>query len=96
VAIARALMMDPELLLFDEPTSSLDPQLTAEVLAVMRKLSDDRMTMVVVTHEMGFAREAADKILFMADHKIIASGTREEIFERPTDPRVRDFIESIL
>ena len=96
VAIARALMMEPELLLFDEPTSSLDPQLTAEVLGVMRQLSEDRMTMVVVTHEMGFAREAADKVLFMAQSHIIEAGTTEEIFGNPKNPLVRDFIQSIL
>ena len=96
VAIARALMMEPELLLFDEPTSSLDPQLTAEVLSVMRRLSEARMTMIVVTHEMGFAREAADKVLFMADAHILASGSTADIFERCEVPRVREFIESIL
>ena len=96
VAIARALMMEPEILLFDEPTSSLDPQLTAEVLAVMKKLAKGNMTTVVVTHEMGFAREAADKILFMCDREIIESGTPEEIFERPRDPRIKEFISSIL
>jgi len=96
VAIARALMMQPEMLLFDEPTSSLDPQLTAEVLSVMRKLSEEEMTMIVVTHEMGFAREASDKVLFMADRSIIAAGTTEEIFEHPQDERVRSFISSIL
>ena len=96
VAIARALMMNPDVLLFDEPTSSLDPQLTAEVLAVMRWLSQKRMTMIVVTHEMGFAKEAADKILFMTDEGIIGQGTKEEIFDAPKDPRIREFIESIL
>lgn len=96
VAIARALMMDPDMLLFDEPTSSLDPQLTAEVLAVMRRLAQKRMTMVVVTHEMGFAREAADRILFMHERKIIGSGTVNEIFINPKDPRIKEFIDSIL
>ena len=96
VAIARALMMNPDVLLFDEPTSSLDPQLTAEVLAVMRRLSEKRMTMVVVTHEMGFAKEAADKILFMTDEGIIGQGTKAEIFDAPKDPRIREFIDSIL
>ncbi len=96
VAIARALMRDPEILLFDEPTSALDPQLTAEVLGVMRQLHEQRMTMVVVTHEMGFAREVADKILFMADSGVVAMGTPEEIFERPSDPRIKEFIDSIL
>ena len=96
VAIARALMMKPEMLLFDEPTSSLDPQLTAEVLNVMRKLAEERMTMVVVTHEMGFAREVADKVLFMQEREIIGQGTTADIFEHPSDPRIRSFIESIL
>lgn len=96
VAIARALMMEPELMLFDEPTSSLDPQLTAEVLNVMRQLSEEHMTMIVVTHEMAFAREAADKVLFMADKHILAAGTTEEIFDKPTEPRVKEFISSIF
>ncbi|MEG1773237.1 MAG: ATP-binding cassette domain-containing protein, partial [Oscillospiraceae bacterium] len=96
VAIARALMMEPDMLLFDEPTSSLDPQLTAEVLAVMKKLAANRMTMLVVTHEMGFAREAADKVLFMCDREIIGCGTTEEIFVHPKDPRIKDFIDSSL
>jgi len=96
VAIARALMMEPEMMLFDEPTSSLDPQLTAEVLAVMRQLSEEKMTMIVVTHEMGFAREASDKVLFMAERQIIAAGTTQEIFENPKDERVKSFISSIL
>ena len=96
VAIARALMMDPDILLFDEPTSSLDPQLTAEVLAVMKKLVAKRMTMIVVTHEMGFAREAADKVMFMGDKRIIEMGPTEQIFEHPSDPRIKEFIQSIL
>ena len=96
VAIARAMMMQPDMLLFDEPTSSLDPQLTAEVLAVMKKLAETHITMVVVTHEMGFAREAADKILFMCDREIIEQGTPTEIFETPRVPRIREFINSIL
>lgn len=96
VAIARALMMNPDLLLFDEPTSSLDPQLTAEVLAVMKKLVAKRMTMIVVTHEMGFAREAADKVMFMCDCNIVQMGTTAEIFDNPKNPRIREFIQSIL
>ena len=96
VAIARALMMEPDMLLFDEPTSSLDPQLTAEVLGVMKQLAKNKMTMVVVTHEMGFAREAADKILFMCDREIVESGTPAEIFENPKDQRIKEFIKSIL
>ena len=96
VAIARALMMEPDMLLFDEPTSALDPQLTGEVLAVSRELAREKMTMIVVTHEMGFAREAADKVLFMGDHVIIEEGTPEEIFERPKDPRITEFVSKIL
>lgn len=96
VAIARALMMSPDLLLFDEPTSSLDPQLTAEVLAVMKKLVKQRMTMIVVTHEMGFAREAADRVMFMCDCNIVEMGPTQEIFDHPKDPRIREFIQSIL
>lgn len=96
VAIARALMMEPDMLLFDEPTSALDPQLTGEVLSVIRELSKEHMTMIVVTHEMGFAREAADKILFMGDHVIIEEGTPEDIFEHPKDPRITEFVSKIL
>ena len=96
VAIARALMMEPDMLLFDEPTSALDPQLTGEVLAVIRELAREKMTMIDVTHEMGFAREAADKVLFMGDHVIIEEGTPEEIFERPKDPRITEFVSKIL
>ncbi len=96
VAIARALMAKPDLLLFDEPTSSLDPQLTGEVLAVMKQLAREDMTMIVVTHEMGFAREVADKVLFMGDKQIIESGTPQEIFQTPKDPRIKEFIQSIL
>ena len=96
VAIARALMMGPDVLLFDEPTSALDPQLTGEVLEVIRELSREHMTMIVVTHEMGFAREAADKILFMGDHKILEEGTPEDIFNHPKDPRISEFVSKIL
>ncbi len=96
VAIARALMMGPDVLLFDEPTSALDPQLTGEVLEVIRELSREHMTMIVVTHEMGFAREAADKILFMGDHQILEEGTPEEIFNYPKDPRISEFVSKIL
>lgn len=96
VAIARALMMEPDMLLFDEPTSALDPQLTGEVLSVIRELSKEHMTMIVVTHEMGFAREVADKILFMGDHIIIEEGTPEDIFEHPKDPRITEFVSKIL
>lgn len=96
VAIARALMMNPDVLLFDEPTSALDPQLTGEVLAVIRELSREHMTMIVVTHEMGFAREAADKILFMGDHRILEEGTPEEIFLHPKNPTISEFVSKIL
>ena len=96
VAIARALMMNPDVLLFDEPTSSLDPQLTSEVLAVMRELAQEKMTMIVVTHEMGFAREAADRVLYMDETGIVANGTADEIFNRPPSPKIAAFISSIL
>lgn len=96
VAIARALMMDPDMLLFDEPTSSLDPQLTAEVLAVIKELAKGKMTMIIVTHEMGFAREVADKVLFMGEGRVIEQGPPQEMFGSPKDQRVKDFIQSIL
>lgn len=96
VAIARALMMNPDVLLFDEPTSALDPQLTGEVLAVIKELADEHMTMIVVTHEMGFAREVSDKILFMGDHKILEEGTPDDIFHHPKDPRITEFVSKIL
>jgi polar amino acid transport system ATP-binding protein len=96
VAIARALCMNPDIMLFDEPTSSLDPELTGEVLRTMRNLAEDRMTMVVVTHEMGFAREVATKVLFMADGYIQEQGTPEEIFEHPKNERLQSFLKSIL
>ena len=96
VAIARALMMDPDMLLFDEPTSSLDPQLTAEVRAVIKELAKGKMTMIIVTHEMGFAREVADKVLFMGEGRVIEQGPPQELFGSPKDQRVKDFIQSIL
>ncbi len=96
VAIARAMMMNPDILLFDEPTSSLDPQLTAEVLAVMRVLAEQRMTMLVVTHEMGFAREAADLVLFMGNKTVLERGTPQYIFSDCPNPTVRDFVDSVL
>ena len=96
VAIARALMMEPDMLLFDEPTSSLDPQLTAEVLTVIKQLAEKKMTMIIVTHEMGFAREVADKVVFMGEGHVIEQGPPKELFTNPKDQRVRDFIESIL
>ncbi len=96
VAIARALMMAPEILLFDEPTSALDPELTGEVLATMKQLAAERMTMVVVTHEMGFAREVANRVMFMDDGEILEEGTPEQIFTTPTCDRTRNFLNTIL
>jgi len=92
VAIARALAMDPEVMLFDEPTSALDPELVGEVLQVMRTLADDGMTMVVVTHEMRFARKAADRVVLMADRGIAEEGTPEQVLEHPTSERGRAFL----
>ena len=96
VAIARALMMEPEILLFDEPTSALDPELTGEVLTVMKELARERMTMVVVTHEMGFARDAANRVLFMHDGCILEEGSPEQIFSNPKKERTRAFLQSVL
>ncbi|WP_339820383.1 amino acid ABC transporter ATP-binding protein [Paenibacillus sp. FSL R7-0216] len=96
VAIARALMMSPEILLFDEPTSALDPELTGEVLQVMKQLAEERMTMIVVTHEMGFAREVADRVMFMADGEIIESGRPEQLFGAPQHERTRSFLQRVL
>ena len=95
VAIARALMMEPDVLLFDEPTSALDPELTGEVLAVMQELAEEHMTMLVVTHEMGFARGVASKILFMNEGIVLEEGTPEDIFEHPKHDRTRDFVSSL-
>lgn len=96
VAIARALAMEPDLMLFDEPTSALDPEITGEVLQVMKKLADRHMTMMVVTHEMGFAKEVADRVIFMADGEIIEEGTPSEIFDNPKNPRLVSFLQSML
>jgi polar amino acid transport system ATP-binding protein len=96
VAIARALAMRPKLMLFDEPTSALDPELVGDVLGVMRELALDGMTMLVVTHEMGFAREAADRVVMMDDGRIIEEGKPEELFERPSEARTRQFLSRIL
>ena len=96
VAIARALAMKPDVMLFDEPTSALDPELVGEVLNVMKKLANDGMTMVCVTHEMGFAREVATRVLFMCDGKVAETGTPEEIFSNPQNPRTQQFLQSIL
>lgn len=95
VAIARGLAMEPRIMLFDEPTSALDPEITGEVLNVMKQLSDDNITMVVVTHEMGFAREVADRVVFMNDGRVIEEGTPEKIFGDPDSDRLRDFISSM-
>ncbi len=96
VAIARALCMKPDVMLFDEPTSALDPEMVGEVLEVMRELARDGMTMVVVTHEMGFAREVADRVLFMDDGLVLEEGPPDEIFSRPRHPRTQDFLAKVL
>lgn len=96
VAIARALAMEPKTILFDEPTSALDPELVGEVLAVMKQLANDGMTMVVVTHEMGFAREVADRVIFMEDGRIGAEGTPEQIFVNPQNERLQQFLKAVL
>lgn len=96
VAIARALVMNPKIMLFDEPTSALDPEMVGEVLDVMKELAKEGMTMVVVTHEMGFAREVGNRVLFMADGKLLVDGTPEEIFENPTNPRLQEFLSKVL
>ena len=96
VAIVRALMMEPEVMLFDEPTSALDPEMVGEVLEVMRDLAGDGMTMVVVTHEMGFAKEVANHVMFMADGKLLEEGSPKEIFSHPRNPRLQDFLAKVL
>ena len=96
VAIARALAMEPKLILLDEPTSALDPEMISEVLDVMVQLAHDGMTMVVVTHEMGFARKAANRVLFMADGEIVEEATPEQFFTTPQTPRAKDFLSKIL
>ena len=96
VAIARALCMRPDIMLFDEPTSALDPEMVGEVLEVMKHLAYEGMTMVVVTHEMGFAREVGDRVLFMDGGLILEEGTPEEIFGNPQNPRTRDFLDKVL
>ena len=96
VAIARALCMNPDIMLFDEPTSALDPEMVGEVLQVMKSLAADGMTMVVVTHEMGFARDVADRVLFMSDGLIVEEGTPEEIFTNPQNERTKDFLSCVL
>ena len=96
VAIVRALCMEPEVMLFDEPTSALDPEMVGEVLDVMKELAHEGMTMVLVTHEMGFAKEVADRVIFMADGKIVEEGTPTEIFSNPKQPRTQDFLAKVL
>ncbi len=96
VAIARALAMEPEIMLFDEPTSALDPELVGEVLAVMRDLATNGMTMICVTHEMGFAREVADRVVFMADGMILEEGAPKELFENPKHEKTKNFLKNVL
>ena len=96
IAIVRALCMEPDVMLFDEPTSALDPEMVGEVLDVMKELAHEGMTMVVVTHEMGFAREVGNRVLFMADGKLVEQGSPTEIFEHPQSDRLRDFLSKVL
>ncbi|WP_179393912.1 amino acid ABC transporter ATP-binding protein [Lacticaseibacillus absianus] len=96
VAIARALAMHPDIMLFDEPTSALDPEMVGDVLAVMRKLAADGMTMVIVTHEMGFAKEVADRVVFFGDGQILEQGTPTQLFEHPQHERLQSFLEKVL
>ena len=96
VAIVRALAMEPDVMLFDEPTSALDPEMVGEVLEVMKQLAHEGMTMVVVTHEMGFAREVGNRVLFMADGRLVEEGTPEAIFQNPQSPRLQDFLSKVL
>ena len=96
VAIVRALAMEPEVMLFDEPTSALDPEMVGEVLDVMKELAHEGMTMVVVTHEMGFAREVGNRVLFMADGKLMEQGSPRDIFENPQNPRLKEFLSKVL
>ena len=96
IAIVRALAMNPKVILFDEPTSALDPEMVGEVLAVMKELAEEGMTMVVVTHEMGFAREVGNRVLFMDEGKIVEQGTPDEVFGSPKHPRLQDFLSKVL
>ena len=96
IAIARSLMMKPKMMLFDEPTSALDPEMVGEVLEIMKELAHDGMTMAVVTHEMGFAREVGNRVLFMADGRLLEEGTPEELFGNPQHPRLQDFLSKVL
>ena len=96
VAIVRALCMEPDVMLFDEPTSALDPEMVGEVLDVMKELANEGMTMVVVTHEMGFAREVGNRVLFMAEGKLLEEGSPEQLFNSPRNPRLKDFLAKVL
>ncbi len=96
IAIVRALMMEPQVMLFDEPTSALDPEMVGEVLEVMRELAAEGLTMVVVTHEMGFAKEVGDRVLFMADGRLLEEGSPQQIFGNPQNPRLQDFLSKVL
>ncbi len=96
IAIARSLAMNPDVMLFDEPTSALDPEMVGEVLELMKQLAKDGMTMIVVTHEMGFAREVASRVMFMADGYIVEQNTPKEFFENPQNPRLREFLSKVL
>ena len=96
VAIVRALAMEPDVMLFDEPTSALDPEMVGEVLTVMQELAKEGMTMVVVTHEMGFAKEVGDRVLFMDEGKLVEEGSPQELFTNPSHPRLKDFLAKVL
>ena len=96
IAIARALAMEPKVMLFDEPTSALDPEMVGEVLELMKDLANDGMTMICVTHEMGFAKEVANRVIFMDDGKVVEQGTPDEIFQNPQSPRLKDFLSKVL
>ena len=96
IAIARALAMNPDVMLFDEPTSALDPEMVGEVLELMRELADDGMTMIVVTHEMGFAKEVASRVMFMDGGKIVEENEPQEFFSNPKNPRLREFLSKVL
>ena len=96
IAIARSLAMNPDVMLFDEPTSALDPEMVGEVLSIMKELAEEGMTMVVVTHEMGFAREVASRVMFMADGNVLEQGAPAEFFGNPQNPRLKDFLSKVL
>ena len=96
VAIARAMAMNPDVMLFDEPTSALDPEMVGEVLNIMKELAESGMTMIIVTHEMGFAREVANRCMFFADTKIMEENNPKELFENPQTPRLKDFLSKVL